>query len=91
MDAMEAEALAAEERGDHARLQQLGAEVDQIQRAFLAAQERALQQPEVAAQVSAFQQRLQRKMIELDPAAAHVLTRFRELEARLAAEATGSR
>lgn len=91
MAAMEVEATAARQRGDDARLQELGAEAERIQRAFLAAQERVLQQPEVAAQVSAFQQRLQRKMLELDPAAERILARFRELETRLAAEASADR
>ena len=67
--------------------QELGAEAERIQRGFLAAQQRVLQQPEIAAQVTAFQQRLQRKMVELDPAAERIITRFRELETRLAAEA----
>ena len=88
MDAMEEEATAARQRGDEARLQELGAEAERIQRAFVAAHERALQQPEIAAQVSAFQQRLQRKMLELDPATERILSRFRELETRLAAEAS---
>lgn len=91
MEALDSLALRAEERGDEARLRQLSTEAQQLQRAFVAAQERVLAQPEIAAQVEAFQQRLQRKMLEVEPGAEQIMTRFRELEARLAAEASASR
>ena len=87
MDAMEAEVTAARRRGDAATLQQLGAEAEQIQRRFVTAQERTLQQPEIASLVAAFQQKLERKMLELSPQSERLVARFRELEAKLASQA----
>jgi predicted nucleic acid-binding Zn-ribbon protein len=86
MDAMEAEAGAAQQKGDAARLQQLAAEAQQIQRQFVAVQERVLQQPDIAAQLASFQQKLERKMAELNPASEKLVARFRELETKLEAE-----
>ena len=90
MEAMEAEVTTAGQRGDVARVQQLGAEADQIQRQFITVQGRALGQPELASQVTAFQQRLERKMVELDPDAARIIARYRELEQKLTADAPGT-
>ena len=83
MEAMELEATAAQQKSDGAKLQQLGAEAREIERQFSASQERVLQQPEIAAQVSAFQERLERRMVELNPDTEKLIARFRELEARL--------
>lgn len=87
MEVMESEANAAQQRGDSTRMAQLVAEADQIQRSFFAAQQRVLAQPEIAAEVTAFQQLLERKMVEIDSNAPRIIARFRELEALLAAEA----
>jgi hypothetical protein len=90
MDAMEAEVSAATQRRDAARLQQLGAEAEQIQKQFISAQERALQQPEIAALVTSFQEKLERKMMELSPQSERLVARFRELQTRLAEQAQTS-
>ena len=90
MDAMEAEASAATQRRDAAKLQQLSTEAEQIQKQFVAAQERALQQPEIAALVTAFQERLEKKMLELNPQSERIVARFRELQTKLAEQAQPS-
>ncbi|MBW3629274.1 MAG: hypothetical protein KY464_08255 [Gemmatimonadetes bacterium] len=87
MEAMEAEVSSAGQRRDAAKLQQLSDEAEQIQRQFLSAQQRALQQPEIAALVAGFQQKLERKMLELSPRSERLVARFRELEAKLASQA----
>jgi hypothetical protein len=86
MDGMEAEAAAAQQKGDAARLQQIAADAQQIQRQFVAVQERVLQQPDIAAQIAAFQQRLERRMSEISPASEKLIARFRDLQAKIAAE-----
>lgn len=85
MQAMETEAAAAQQKGDVARLQQLGAEAQQIERQFALAQQKVLQQPEIASRVATFQQSLERKMVALNPDTEKLIVRFRELEAKLAA------
>jgi hypothetical protein len=86
METMEQEAAAAQQTGNTAKLMELGAEAEGIQRQFLAAQEKALEQPAIAARVTAFQQHLERKMSEVNPDTQKLIARFRELEARLIAE-----
>jgi hypothetical protein len=86
MEHMEEEAAVAQQTGNTAKLLELGAEAEGIQRQFLTAQEKALEQPEIAARVTAFQRTLERKMIELNPETQGLISRFRELEARLIAE-----
>jgi hypothetical protein len=86
METMEQEAAAAQQAGNTAKLLELGAEAEGIQRQFLAAQEKALEQPAIAARVTAFQQRLERKMSEVNPDTQKLIARFRELEAKLIAE-----
>lgn len=88
MDSMEAEAAAAQQQRDSARLRQLGGEALQMERRFALAQERALQQPEIAAGVAAFQRNLERRMAALDPEADQLITRLRALEARIARHAS---
>jgi predicted nucleic acid-binding Zn-ribbon protein len=85
MQALEAEAAAAQQQGDQAKLQQIGMEAQQIQQRFVSAQQQALQQPELSAKVEAFQDRLEQKMREVDPEAEKLIARFQELEEKLAA------
>lgn len=87
---LEGEAQAAQTAGDQEKLQALSAEAEQIQRQFAAAQQQALQQPGLAAQVDAFQQQLEQKMAELDPAAGQLISRFKELESKLATMLQGA-
>jgi hypothetical protein len=83
IEEMEGQAAAAEARSDQAALEQLNAEAAQIQQRFLAAQQQALQQPALAAEVAAFQTMLEQKILAVDPAAPQLLARFQELERRL--------
>jgi hypothetical protein len=84
-EALEKEAVAAQEAGDQAKLQELGAEAQQIQAQFMAAQQKAFAQPELAARMEAFQASLEEKMVAIDPAAEPLIARFQELQQKLAA------
>jgi hypothetical protein len=86
---LETEAEAAQRSGDQAKLQQLAAEAEQIQVKFLTAQEQALQQPALAAQIDSFQTQLERKMAEVDPEAQRLIERFKELQVQIASVMQG--
>ena len=81
----EAELAAAQQSGDSTKLQALAQEALEVQQRFIAAQQQALQQPQITAKVEAFQTELEQKMIEVDPEAAVLIQRFRELEGKLEA------
>lgn len=85
MEELEARAAAARESGDEATLLALAEEAQQIQQSFAAAQAQAMQQPEIAERVAAFQSRLQARMSEIDPEADRLIERMEELEQRLMA------
>lgn len=91
IQALETEAAAAQQTGNQARLQEIGAEAQQIQQRFLSAQQQALQQPALAAQIEAFQDRLEARMREVDPSAEQLIARFQELEQKLSAAMQGGR
>lgn len=85
MKQLETQAAEAEKGGDQAKLQQLGQEAQQIERRFMTAQQKALEQPDLAARVLEFQEKLHKKMLQVDPEAQKLITRFQELETKLAA------
>lgn len=84
MEQLATEAEAAQAAGDQARLLQLSAEAQEIQQRLAEAQIQAMQRPEIAARVEAFQARLQGRMIEIEPEAEALIRRFEELQRRLA-------
>jgi hypothetical protein len=84
MKELQTQAQTAQAAQDTAKLQQLGTEARQIEEQFMITQQKVLQQPEIASQVSAFQDQLQKKMVAADPSAAQLIARFEELQQRLA-------
>lgn len=85
---MEAEAQQAESRGDQEALDALSAEAQRIEERFMAAQNRAMQsRPNLVAEVLAFQEALQERMLESDPEAPRLIARMQELEAMLTSAA----
>lgn len=84
MQELESEVAAAQKTQDATRIQQLAAEAQQIERQFAVAQQKALQQPAIAAKMTAFQARLQERMTAADASAPRLLARFEELQERLA-------
>jgi DNA repair exonuclease SbcCD ATPase subunit len=86
---LQAEALAAQERGDAPRLEQLAEEAEAIRERFRTVQEQALAQPELAARVDSFQARVEKKMLEVDPDAQKLIQRFKALEQQIARAANG--
>jgi chromosome segregation ATPase len=85
IEALEGEAASAHQAGNGERLQELMAEAQQIQQHFMNVQQQALEQPQIATKVDAFQTRLERRMVEMNPEAEGLINRFRELETRLMA------
>lgn len=82
--AMEVEAQQAESRGDQERLEALSAEAQRIEQRFMSAQNQAMQtRPNLVAEVLAFQEALQERMLETDPEAPRLIARMQELEEKL--------
>jgi len=79
------EAEAAQTDQDEARMREIVTEARQIEQQLQTVQAQAVQRPEIAARVEEFQDRLQAKMIEVDPEAEPLMERARELNERLAA------
>lgn len=77
-------AQAAQAAADEARMAALVAEARQIEQRLQEAQMKALELPEIAPRVEAFQKQLQAKMVEVEPEAESLLERFEELNDRLA-------
>lgn len=84
------EAQAAQEAGDAERIAQLSAEAAELQPQIQAAQAEALSHPDVQPRVAAFQQKLNARVVEIDPAAEQVIERIAELDARIAAAMQGT-
>lgn len=81
--AMETEATAAQARRDAARTQALAREFTTIQQRFMRAQQAVMQQPAIAARARAFDERLHRQMVAVDPQTDQLLARSRQLQASL--------
>lgn len=79
IEALEQEAVQAQQSGDQEQLQQLAAEAQQIQTRFAMAQAQVLERPEVASKVEAFEADLEAKMVEIDPEADALIERYEEL------------
>jgi hypothetical protein len=86
---LQAEATAAQGAGDTAKLQELMTEAQQIQQHFMTVQESALADPAIATKLETFQTQLEAKMVEIDPEAEALITRFRELEEKLSGIVSG--
>lgn len=85
VQAIEAEAAAAQQEGDVERLQELMGEAQDIQNHFMQVQAATLEQPAIATKLAAFQEQLEARMIDINPEAQALMTRFRELEQRIEA------
>lgn len=83
VESLESEAIGAQQSGDTQKLQELMAEAQQIQEHFMSVQQSVLDQPAIASKVDDFQVQLERKMLDVDPGSAGLITRFRELETKL--------
>ncbi|MEX2610748.1 MAG: hypothetical protein WEA24_12435 [Gemmatimonadota bacterium] len=84
LETLIAGAQAAQAEQDQTRMAELVAEAQQIEQRLQAAQTEALELPEIAPRVEAFQQQLKDKMVEVDPESETLLKRFEELNERLA-------
>lgn len=78
-EALKAEVAAAQQAGDNAKLNQLAAEAEQLQQGFATARQRAMQDPQMAERIQAFQQRIVARMVEVEPETQALLARLQEL------------
>lgn len=76
---------AAQAAQDDAALTEIAAEAQEVQAELRAAEAAAIQRPEIAPRLEAFQAKLLERMIEVDPQAESLLERARELDAALSA------
>jgi hypothetical protein len=82
---LSAEAESAQSEQDQARIEEILTEARGIEIELQEAQTQAVQRPDVAPRVQAFQEKIQAKMVEVDPAADDLIQRMGELENRLMA------
>jgi hypothetical protein len=90
MEALLLEAREAQAAGDHERIVALTAEAEEIQPRFASAQAEAMEQPEVAAEIEAFQANVHARMRQIDPDTGPLLDRFLELDRRVTAALRGA-
>lgn len=79
------QAQAAQAEEESAAMTEIVSEARALEQQLQAAQAAAIQSPELAPRVEAFQDRLLERMVEVDPEAEALLDRAQELNARLAA------
>jgi type I site-specific restriction endonuclease len=82
------EARTAQEEQDETRMQEIVGEAQTIEAELQQAQMEAVRRPDIQPQVQAFEARVQERMEEIDPAAAELIARLQELDARLKAMLT---
>lgn len=83
--AMEAEAVRAKQAGDQAKLAKLAQDAQQIQVRLMNAQNRVMrEQPALANRARAFEEKLRRKMIQVEPQTMALVERGKVLQTRLA-------
>lgn len=78
------EAQAAQAEQDAEAVNEIMTEAQGLQERLQEAQSVALERPEIAPRLEAFQERLQSKMVEIDPESEPLITRAQELDERLA-------
>lgn len=85
MEAILAEAAIAQQSGDADKLAELTTEASTLQPQIQAAQQEALEHPDVQPRVAAFQENLHKRIVAIDPAAQDLLDRVEELQERVSA------
>lgn len=83
LQALQQEAQEAHAAEDQEKLGALVTEAQTIEAQLQQSQAAALESPEVAAEVESFEAKVQAKMVEIDPDAASLIARYRELESEL--------
>jgi hypothetical protein len=85
VEAMQGQAVTAQQRGDRAQLQRLNADLVGIQERFVRAQQAVLQQPALAARAQQLEQSLHSRMLQVEPETDRLLARGKLLQGRLIA------
>lgn len=83
LQALAAEAQAAQANGDQERLVELSAEAQVLQPEIEEAQSQALSRPEIETQIETFRENLHQRMAQIDPEAQGLIERLQELERRI--------
>jgi hypothetical protein len=91
LQALEQEAMAAQQEDDMAAFQALLVEAQELQVALQTAQEQALEREDVQEAIEAFQTDVLAAMTEVDPEAEGMLERLQDLAERLSAQMPGQR
>ena len=81
--AMEEEARRAQASRDQAKLMRLSEEARQIELRVVNAQKKVLQQPAFAAKAQAFENQMQKKMVEVEPQTMALIQRGKVLQSKL--------
>lgn len=84
VQAIEADARRAQQAGDRERIRTLATEASQIQGRFLSVQSRVMSQPAMAQRLRSYETQLRQGMMVAEPQLDQLLTRSRDLQARLA-------
>jgi uncharacterized surface protein with fasciclin (FAS1) repeats len=84
MATLEAEAATAQQANDTAKLQQLVQEAESIQVRFEQVRNRVLEEPNLAQKIGDYQNRVEQRMLQVDPQTPDLIKRYQELEAKLA-------
>lgn len=85
VEAMQAQAETAQQRGDRAALQRLNADLVAIQQRFLRAQQQVMRQPALSQRAQQLEETLHGRMLRVEPETDRLLARGRELQGRLSA------
>jgi hypothetical protein len=80
---IQAEGVAAQQRGDRARLRELNRELSQIQARFMAAQQAVMRQPGLAQRARVLEEQLHSRMVQVEPETDQLIERGKELQLRL--------
>jgi hypothetical protein len=90
MERIMEEAQAARAASDAEKIVALTGEAQQLQMQLAEAQEQALRQPAIEAQVEAFQKKLHARMMQIDPESGALIDRLQELDTRIRAAIGGT-
>ena len=85
VEAMQGQAVAAQQRGDQAQLQRLNTDLVAIQQRFLRAQQQVMRQPALTQRARQLEEQLHGRMLQVEPETDRLLARGKELQGRLIA------
>jgi hypothetical protein len=85
VEAMQGQAVTAQQRGDRQQLQRLNTDLIAIQQRFLRAQQQVMRQPALSQRALQLEQTLHSRMLQVEPETDRLLARGKLLQGRLIA------